>query len=164
MAEGFENAGVRMGVPPHRPLWVASLAAALTATFVAFACILIFYAYDNAKVRCDHCVPALNLFTFEWWADVAVIFPYLAGVTIAYAVSLFAILVCLERRPMSRRLPWPLVGVLAMVPSACIWIVLIASKDPVAPIRTSAIPFVCMAVMGMIGGWVAGAVRRDRRA
>ena len=165
MADGLENDGGQIAAPQGRPLWVAALAAALTAVFVALIGILIFLVSENDRMAgCDGCILAPDPLTFEWWAFVAPLLPYIVFVAVVFAVSLMAIMAFLERRPSPRRLPWFLAGVLAVAPLACVWLVINIIEPPADPARAFSVPFVCLVVIGLIGGAVAGAVSGRARA
>ena len=162
MAERLEIDGGQTEAPPRRPLWLAALAALLTAVFAALSGIMMVDAYFDAQIPvfCDHCIRSPAPLTFAWWAYVAPFLPYIASGAVAYAASLLAITAYPERRPARRRLPWPLAGVLAMAPLACFWVVMGIIKPPYDPAMAFSLLFAILAVIGLIGGAVAGAVRR----
>ncbi len=162
MAERLENDGGQMEAASRRPLWVAALAALLTAALLTLIGILSLLAYETAG--CERCIGPPTPLTFEWWAGVARKLPYVAFVAVAYAMSLTAIIFSLEHRAHRPRLLWPLAGILAMVPVACIWIVWVATGVEANPAWVYFLPIACMAVIGMISGAVAGAARKGPRA
>ena len=167
MTDGFSDEADRTGAHRPRPLWVAGLVGLLTATLLTCIVIMGAVAYmrwvDPESIECDGCIRPPDLFSYEWWVQAAMLFPPIALVAIGYAVPLMAITAYLERRPQRPRLAWPIAGAFATAPLACIWVFLIATGEPAEPVRALFAPIVIVAIIGMIGGTVAGAVRGGPR-
>jgi hypothetical protein len=169
MLEGSERDGGDVERRPQRPLWLAGLAALLTASLLAWIIILAWGAYDYARLDEGHMfeddrqVRPAAPFTLDWWPNALLAFSRIAAFALAYALPLMAIIAFVERGSDGLRFGWPMAGAAAMAPLICAVILLAAGSHFAVPPLDFIAPILLLLLVGMAGGAAAAAVRNGPR-
>jgi hypothetical protein len=151
----------------RRRLWKAGLAGHVVMTTIVWATILVWLAYDNARLDEGHAFEAEGAvrppdpFTADWLANAGLAYGRIALVALAYAIPLMLFLPHFERaRPGgSGALP----GAAAAMPLALAWTTIAALSAHVIPWGTFAGPALLLLLSGAAGGVAAARVRNGPR-
>ncbi|MEA3015301.1 MAG: hypothetical protein QOI38_23 [Sphingomonadales bacterium] len=164
MAGGTISGGAEpSGGGKPRRLWKAGLAGHVVMTTIVWATILLWLAYDNARLddghafEADGAVRPPDPFTSEWLANAGLAYGRIALLALAYAIPLMLFLPHFERvRPGGSG---ALAGAAAALPLALAWATIAALSAHVIPWATFAGPALLLLLSGAAGGVAAARVR-----